>query len=454
MPPRPALRRPDARDTHVLPDVSGSAAAAAPESPASPDAAARAGGRSFRLVCAPGDRERVEDLLAATGHTFAPEPFSPWCRKIVAEPVPLGSSLAARFGYIHIQDRSSMLPPLLLDPPPGARVLDMCAAPGGKTGFLAQLVGKEGFVLGNEPSPDRLATLRQTLFRESLANAATCASTDLEPYFPEGFFSHILLDPPCSGWGTLDKNPQAARIWAGDKVAPLAALQRKLLATAARLLAPGGRLLYSTCTTNVAENEDQTRFALDELPLAPVPLDPPAGFVFEAPARADVSGVLRVDSRASAAQGFYMALFVKTAGAVASDAGRGFPGVPLEEKNLVAAGCDPAGLPPGEARVFGDKVFFIHAAAAGLPEGLRYQGHALGTFRAGVFRPHARARALLAPWREGAGLNEDALSRIEALLAGQSLPAAALPARPGLFFRGLPLGFASRKGARLLWSDR
>jgi 16S rRNA (cytosine1407-C5)-methyltransferase len=372
----------------------------------------------------------------------------------VEEPTPLGASLAARFGYIHIQDRSSMLPSLLLDPPQGARVLDMCAAPGGKTGFLAQLVGPRGFVLGNEPSPDRLATLRQTLLRENLANTATCAQTDLAPFLPEGSFSHLLLDPPCSGWGTLDKNPQAARIWSGDKVAPLVALQQKLLATATRLLMPGGRLLYSTCTTNVAENEDQTRFALDALPLAPVPLAPPAGFVFEASRRDDVSGVLRVDSRASAAQGFYMALFEKVGGeAYPPDAGE-LPGTPVPEKALVAAGCDPSGLPPGQIMAFGDKAFFLHAGAASIPASLRYQGHQVGTYRSGVFRPQARARLLLGAGACGAGLNEETLCRIEALLAGQSLPAGDLPARPGLCFHGLPLGFVSRKGARLLWSDR
>ncbi len=415
----------------------------------------RTSGRSFRLVCAPEDVPRVEALLAATGHVAAAEPFSPWCRRIVAEPVALGSSLAARFGYIHIQDRSSMLPPLLLDPPEGARVLDMCAAPGGKTGFLAQLVGPTGFVLGNEPSPDRLATLRQTLFRENLANTATCSRADLSGTLAEGSFTHILLDPPCSGWGTLDKNPQAAKIWSGDKVAPLVALQRKLLATATALLAPGGRLLYSTCTTNVAENEDQTRFALDTLPLVGVPLAPPAGFVFEEPHRPDVSGVLRVDSRASAAQGFYMALFKKSGSDGAGDAALGeLPGEPVPEKALRAAGCDPSGLPPGAARAFGDKVFFLHAGAAMLPPGLRYQGYALGTYRAGTFRPHARARVLLPADGAATGLNEETLCRIEALLAGQSLTLAGEATRPGLFHRGLPLSFLARKGSRVLWSDR
>ena len=119
---------------------------------------------------------------------------------------------------------------------------------------------------------------------------------------------------------------------------------------------------------------------------------------------------------------------------------------------MLAAGCSLSGLPPGVVRAFGEKAFFLHAGAAGLPAGFRYQGYALGAYRSGVFRPQARARLLML--RDGPGLNEETLSRIEALLAGQSLPAGDLPARSGLFWRGLPLGFLTRKGARALWSDR
>ncbi|MDE6733912.1 MAG: RsmB/NOP family class I SAM-dependent RNA methyltransferase, partial [Desulfovibrio sp.] len=108
---------------------------------------AEAPGRSFRLVCAPCAIPRVEALLRAQGYAFEPEPFSPFCRRLVAEPVPLGRSLAAFFGYIYIQDRSSMLPPLALAPGAGGCALDMCASPGSKSGFLAQLVGEGGFVL-------------------------------------------------------------------------------------------------------------------------------------------------------------------------------------------------------------------------------------------------------------------------------------------------------------------
>ena len=104
--------------------------------------------RSFRLVCNPGQIPSVEALLSAQGFVFEPEPFSPLARRLLQEPFPLGRSLAAFWGYVYIQDRSSMLPPLALAPGEGARVLDMCASPGSKTGLLAQLVGREGLVLG------------------------------------------------------------------------------------------------------------------------------------------------------------------------------------------------------------------------------------------------------------------------------------------------------------------
>ena len=105
-------------------------------------------GRSFRLLCSPEEMPRVEALLQAQGYRFEPEPFSPFCRRLLDEPRPLGASLAAFFGYIYIQDRSSMLPPLALDPAAGGSVLDICASPGSKTGFLAQAGGQKRFRAG------------------------------------------------------------------------------------------------------------------------------------------------------------------------------------------------------------------------------------------------------------------------------------------------------------------
>ena len=285
--------------------------------------------RSFRLACKPEQAPLVELLLQAQGFTFDPEPFSPLARRLTSGLLPLGSSLAAAFGYIYIQDRSSMLPPLALAPKNGAAVLDMCASPGSKTGLLAQLVGPEGFVLANEPSHNRLATLRRNLQSLNLFNCATTSYPGENiplPSAPDSRtdapflhapnedaspgWEYIQLDPPCSGWGTVEKNPQVLRLWRGDKVKPLISLQRKLLAEAARLLRPGGRLAYSTCTTNVEENERQLRFAREELGLEFLPLEPLPGFSFADPELPEFAGALRVNT-GSDGQGFFVALLQK-----------------------------------------------------------------------------------------------------------------------------------------------
>ena len=146
--------------------------------------------RSFRLVCNPGQIPSVEALLSAQGFVFEPEPFSPLARRLLQEPFPLGRSLAAFWGYVYIQDRSSMLPPLALAPGEGARVLDMCASPGSKTGLLAQLVGREGLVLGNEPARPRLANLRRNLAALNLLQAVTCSWPGESLPLPDASWDH------------------------------------------------------------------------------------------------------------------------------------------------------------------------------------------------------------------------------------------------------------------------
>ena len=439
--------------------------------------------RSFRLVCDTSEILLVETLLAAQGFAFEPEPFSPWCRKLVSEPFPLGASLAARFGLLYIQDRSSMLPPLALAPDVGAAVLDMCASPGGKTSFLAQLAGRGGYVLGNEPSADRLATLRQNLSRMNLPQAVTTGMKGQDLPLPENSFGHILLDPPCSGWGTAQKNPQVLTLWKPEKVAPLVSLQRELLVKAANLLAPGGRLLYSTCTTNRAENEEQASWAKAELGLTGVELPRFAGFSFHEPELAEAAGTLRVDGQGSEAQGFYLALFTKpgtpeTMLAENEHGGRGphermgtspprqgalrkkgrpepppnhlgdLPPQALEDESLAWAN-----LPPGNFETFKDELCFLPARAEGLLP-VRRKGQRVGALRGGMFRPWARARLLLPPPGAGPELDVDDPEPLSALLEGRSIQTVVKAGRMGLYFRGLPLGFLTVKGGRALWSDR
>lgn len=451
--------------------------------------------RSFRIVCRPEHVELVEQLLRAEGHVFAPEPFSPLARRMVEEPAPLGASAAAAFGLIYIQDRSSMLAPLLLQPPMGGTVLDMCASPGSKTGLLAQIVGPTGLVLANEPNPRRLATLRQNLTALNLVQVATCGRPGQELPLPEALFTHIQLDPPCSGWGTVERNPRVLEMWPEHKLGPLVALQRELLRKAASLLAPGGRLLYSTCTTNPGENREQIRWAVEHLGLTPVPLHPLPGFdlsharpqglsnaLSAAPASSALAvedGCLHVHTEAGEGQGFFFAALTRSE---ASDRDWEERSAPLESvgrshKNRGRKKDDAFGtpirsdglsglesvawerLPPGELREFNERVVFLPEPALPgslpLPPSLGWRGFDLGRSTGGTLRLNPRLRLLLPEYRPGQGLNLDDVGDLKKLLQGQSLGVSS-PAKGliGLYWRGLPLGWATVKGGRCLWSPK
>ncbi len=422
-------------------------------------------GRSFRLACSPEDIHLVEALLDAEGYEYAPAPHYPLARRLIAGPRPLGSSLAGRFGYIYIQDASSMLPALALNPPAGARVLDLCASPGGKTSLLALLAGKSGFVLGNEPSARRLGNLRRNLEAQNLLNTATCSFAGEElPDFASAW-DGILLDPPCSGWGTAEKHPKVLKLWQGDKLKPLIALQRRLLRRAVALIGPDGLLAYSTCTTNVEENEDQALWAVEELGLELVPLPDPPGFCLEPPARPDCRGTWRVAATADAgegpdsgpAQGFFVALLRKAPDA-GPDAGAGSAFQPdrVVDRAVLRGPCSDAGLlPEGQVAIFNDTAYFLPKAALGiLPAGFAWRGFPLGRLKPGApFKPQAFLRALLPRPAliadTGGILNLEETGPIRDLLAGRSLPWTSGGAEIGLYFKSLPLCRLQARGGRI-----
>lgn len=164
-------------------------------------------------------------------------------------------------GDFWVQDAAASMAVPLLAPGPGARVLDLCAAPGGKTAQLAAL-GAE--VTALDSAPQRLARLRENLARLKLK--AEVVEADALAWTPPGAFDAILLDAPCSASGTLRRHPDLPYVLPGRDVAGLVALQAALLDRAVAWLRPGGRLLYATCSLFPEEGEGQIAALLARRP--------------------------------------------------------------------------------------------------------------------------------------------------------------------------------------------
>ena len=157
-----------------------------------------------------------------------------------------------------VQDRSAQAIAPLLDPRPGQRILDACAAPGGKSTHLAELIGDRGEVWALDRSEARLRRLDRNAERLGLTTIRSLAAdatglAERKPHW-QGHFERILLDAPCSGLGTLARHPDARWRISPDAIDGLVSLQRQLLEAMLPLLAPGGRLLYATCTVEPREN--------------------------------------------------------------------------------------------------------------------------------------------------------------------------------------------------------
>lgn len=144
----------------------------------------------------------------------------------------------------------------VLDPKPGERILDLCAAPGGKSTQIAGRMQGEGLLVSNEIVPSRAKILSQNIERLGVANCVVCKEEPkrLEEVFPS-FFDRVLVDAPCSGEGMFRKDDTAIEEWSPENVAMCAARQRDILEQAATMVCPGGVLVYSTCTFSIEENE-------------------------------------------------------------------------------------------------------------------------------------------------------------------------------------------------------
>lgn len=256
------------------------------------------------------DRERFLAELAAAGLAGAPTGIAPegvMVRERSAAALPGDAE-----GWYQVQDEASMLIAPLLSPRPGERLLDACAAPGGKTTHLAALTGNRAEIVALDLHPHRTRLVEQGAARLGCTgiSARTWDLTVPPPFLAPESFDGVLVDAPCSGLGVLRRNPEARwRLQPAD-VTVLAERQAAILHQAAFLVKPGGRLVYAVCTVTPEETDRQAAAFLARHPdfrLAPL-----AGAVPESwQELLDGEGCLRSWPRRLDLDGFFAARFVK-----------------------------------------------------------------------------------------------------------------------------------------------
>lgn len=212
-------------------------------------------------VQSPEERMRILKVLG-----ISPDKKVSWANEAYYfdENVRPGKHPYHEMGLYYIQEPSAMSAATLLAPKPGMRVLDLCAAPGGKSTQLATYLGDSGLLVSNEINTQRSRILSQNIERMGIKNAIVTNEDSfvLASHFP-GFFNAIQVDAPCSGEGMFRKLPEAIEQWSMENVAICAARQKEILDNAAVMLKPGGVIVYSTCTFSKEENEDVIEYFLE-----------------------------------------------------------------------------------------------------------------------------------------------------------------------------------------------
>ncbi len=289
-------------------------------------------------------------------------------------------------GVYYLQEASAMAPVALLDPKPGEWICDLCAAPGGKTTQIAGRMLGEGFLLCNEYNPKRAKILSRNIERMGVANALV---TNEHPQRLAqrlmGCFDKVLVDAPCSGEGMFRKEEAAVTDWSLETVAMCANRQREILRSAAALVRPGGRLVYSTCTFAPEENELAVGEFLKRHPdfepeILDIPWFTPAG-----------EGQFRMWPHRLLGEGHFGAVLRRKGDEPAE--GAGASGEKLPKLWTEFAQQMGIKLPEGKAITFGNRVFW---APVEMPElkGLKVlrPGLELGEMKKDRFEPaHALA---------------------------------------------------------------
>ncbi|MGE5153429.1 MAG: 16S rRNA (cytosine(967)-C(5))-methyltransferase RsmB [Bdellovibrio bacteriovorus] len=225
---------------------------------------------SLRVNRLRGDRRSYAERLAAVGLTARPIPATE-LGLMLDRPLPARELPGFEEGLVSIQDGGAQLAAHLLDARPGQRVLDACAAPGGKTAAILERAGPGLDLVAVDTDPARVATLKENLTRLGLS-ARVERGDAAEPRghsagdWAATPFDRILLDVPCSATGVIRRHPDIKWLRRAADIPALCALQGRMLDAAWGLLVPGGRLLYATCSLLAAENQDQVAAFLARTP--------------------------------------------------------------------------------------------------------------------------------------------------------------------------------------------
>ncbi len=275
----------------------------------------------------------------------------------------LGAHPLHEAGAYYIQEPSAMTAVSVLAPRPGERVLDLCAAPGGKSTQIASLLGNDGLLVCNEPVPSRAKILSRNIERMGVINALVVSADPSQLCARwQNCFDAILVDAPCSGEGMFRRHPETRLEWSEDSPAGCAARQTRILNAAVEMLHPGGRLVYSTCTLNLEENEQVIAALLSEHPelecvpfVLPVEASP-EGRTMEAP-----PGMLHLYPHQFKGEGHFVAQVRK-----GSKSGHSAAHQDATAERAHAAGSDATGfLPAARQLAAPDKTLLAAYAAFG-----------------------------------------------------------------------------------------
>lgn len=236
--------------------------------------------QSIRINPLIADPKATVARLEGLGWAGEPVPWLPHAYTVTSDLETIRDSDLIENGAVYIQNAASWLPVLVLDLQPGESILDVCAAPGGKTSHIAAITGNKAHITANDNSRPRLAKLRSNLQRLGVENVEYTLfdAMQLARKLEGRLFDKILLDAPCSGEGMMSLNSDKDfDTWSVAHIKRLQQLQKRVLVQAWQLLKPGGTLVYSTCTMAPEENEAVVDYLLrhnDDVHVQSIKLEP------------------------------------------------------------------------------------------------------------------------------------------------------------------------------------